>query len=112
MDKFAMLKEAEVAGVLSAFMDNGYMAKLASDDFEYVVEKVAENLGDSYTVEDVADVTGAVLNGAVMDKTAEEVFVDNVAPVIGAAYMAKIAGEITDDEMEEFAMGYVEDALC
>lgn len=110
MDKIAMLKEAEVAGVLSAFVDNGYMAKLASDDFEYVVEKVAENLDDSYTVEDIADVTGAVLSGGV-EKTAEEAFVDAVAPALGAAYMAKMAGEISDEDMEEFAAGYVSDAL-
>lgn len=110
MDKLAALKQSQVTGVLSAFIDKGYMQKMAEEDFNYLVTKVAENLDDTYTVNDIANVTEAILNGGV-EKTAEEQFVDAVAPVIGAAYMAKMAGEISDEEMEEFADGYVRDAL-
>lgn len=107
MDKTAMLKEAEVAGVLAAFTDAGMMPKLASEGFDYLTEKVAENLGESYTVEDVATVADALLKEASMDKTAEEVFAEIASPAIGSAYLAKMAGEITDDQFEEFAENYV-----
>lgn len=116
MDKTAMLKEAEVAGVLAAFTDAGMMPKYASEDFDYLTEKVAENLGDTYTVNDVAYVTDALLKQAAeyepeMNKTAEEVLVDVAGPALGAAYLAKMAGEIDDDQMEEFAEGYVSELL-
>lgn len=117
MDKTAMLKEAEVAGVLAAFTDAGMMPKYASEDFDYLTEKVAENLGDTYTVNDVAYVTDALLKQAAeaaepeMNKTAEEMLVDVAGPALGAAYLAKMAGEIDDDQMEEFAEGYVSELL-
>ncbi len=112
MNKTAMLKEAEVAGVLAAFTDAGMMPKYASEDFDYLTEKVAENLGDTYTVNDVAYVTDALLKQAgdyddYMDKTAEEMLAEVVSPAIGTAYLAKMAGEISDDQLEEFADNYV-----
>ena len=107
MDKTAMLKEAEVAGVLAAFTDAGMMPKLASEGFDYLTEKVAENLGENYTVEDVAYVADALLKEASMDKTAEETFAEIASPAIGTAYLAKMAGEISDEQFEEFAENYV-----
>lgn len=113
MNKTAMLKEAEVAGVLAAFTDAGMMPKYASEDFDYLTEKVAENLGDTYTVNDVAYVTDALLKQAgeyddgYMDKTAEEMLAEVASPAIGTAYLAKMAGEISDDQFEEFADNYV-----
>lgn len=115
MDKTAMLKEAEVAGVLAAFTDAGMMPKLASEGFDYLTEKVAENLGDSYTVNEIAYVTDALLKQASaepeMNKTAEEILADVASPAIGAAYLAKMAGEITDDQFENFSAGYVAQLL-
>ena len=110
MDKVAMLKEAEVAGVLSAFVDHGYMEKMASDEFSGLVEKVAESLNDSYTVEDIASVTEAVLGGS-MDKTAEEQFIDEIAPSMGYLYMAKLAEEIDGDECDAIADEYLSELL-
>lgn len=117
MNKTAMLKEAEVAGVLAAFTDAGMMPKFASEGFDYLTEKVAENLGDSYTVNEIAYVTDALLKQAAaydepyMDKTAEELFADIVSPAIGAAYLAKMAGEITPAQFENFSAGYVAQML-
>ena len=103
MNKTAMIKEAEVAGVLAAFTDAGLMPKFASEEFDYLTEKVAENLGTDYTVDDVAYVTDALLKEAGMDKTAEEAFAEIASPAIGTAYLAKMAGEISDDQFEDFA---------
>lgn len=115
MDKTAMLKEAEVAGVLAAFTDAGMMPKMASEGFDYLTEKVAENLGENYTVNEIAYVTDALLKQASaepeMTKTAEEVLADVASPVIGTAYLAKMAGEITDEQFENFAEGYVAQLL-
>lgn len=117
MNKTAMLKEAEVAGVLAAFTDAGMMPKFASEGFDYLTEKVAENLGDDYTVNEIAYVTDALLKQAAaeaepeMNKTAEEVLADVASPAIGAAYLAKMAGEITEDQFEDFASGYVAQLL-
>lgn len=115
MDKYAMLKTAEVSGVLAAFVDSGVMPPMDTDDFDYLTEKVAEYLPDQYTVEDIAAVTDAVINDAYdgyddsMDKTAEEVLYGDIAPVIGTAYMAKLAGDINDEEFEGFVNEYLSD---
>lgn len=105
MDKFAMLKEAEVSGVLAAFTDAGIMEPLAAEDFDYLTEKVAANLDDTYTVEDIALVADQLLGG--QEKTAEDMLFGEIAPVLGTACMAKIAGEISDDEFD----GFVNDFL-
>ena len=108
MDDTSMVKQAEVSGVLSAFVDYGYMDKMAEDEFAELVEKVAEELGDDYTVQDVAYVTDAVLNGEDLSKTAEEQIIDEMAPGLGYLCMAKMASEIDDDEFEELADAYVD----
>lgn len=108
MDDISMVKQAEVSGVLSAFVDYGYMDKLAEDDFAELVEKVAEELGDDYTVQDVAYVTDTILNGEDLSKTAEEQIIDEMAPGLGYLCMAKMASEIDDDEFEELADAYVD----
>lgn len=106
MDKFAMLKEAEVSGVLAAFTDAGVMEPLAAEDFDYLTEKVAASLDDTYTVEDIALVADQLLSGG-QEKTAEDMLFGEIAPVLGTACMAKVAGEINDAEFE----GFVNDFL-
>lgn len=110
MDKIAMLKEAEVSGVLAAFTDAGIMQPLAAEDFDYLTEKVAANLDDTYTVEDIALVTDHLLSEG-QEKTAEDLLFGEIAPVLGTAYMAKIAGEISDDEFDGFVNEFLSEYL-
>lgn len=106
-DKFAEeAKEAEVRGVLAAFIDSGMMKVASSDDFDMLSAVVADNLGDTYTIDDVAEVTDAVLDDG-FEKTAE---VDDYLYAIGDAYLTKLAEDISDEEFEDYADELVKEA--
>jgi hypothetical protein len=88
MDKIAMVKAAEVRGVLACLLDNDLMKVANEEEFEAVAEIVAENLGDDYTLEDVLDTTAEVI------ETAEAL--ENMSDEELAALEAE-AGEVVDE---------------
>jgi len=53
MDKLAMLKYAEVSGVLQSLEDNGKVTLESDSDFRKVAQEVSEGLDEGYTVEDI-----------------------------------------------------------
>jgi len=120
MDKVAMVKSAEVRGVLACLVDNELVKVAEEEEFDALAEVVAENLPEEYTLEDVLDVTGKVMEALEGSEEEEEVVEEEEEPeevveeepvkeaseadnrAIMAAYgelsMAKEAGEITEDE--------------
>lgn len=95
MNKFAaMAKEAEVRGVLAAFIDGGLMKIASAEEFDALSADVADNLGDTYTIDDVAQVTNALLSGNT--KTAEECDHTARMAALGELLTMKVAGEIDE----------------
>ena len=103
MDKVAMIKSAEVRGVLACLVDNGLVKVANEESFEAIADAVASNLGDDYTLEDVLDNTADVV------ETAEAI--DNMTVVERAALAAAI-DNMTDEERAALAAAIDEDAAA
>lgn len=114
MEKFAEeIKTAEVAGVTSALLEAG-VVKLAEDDLESeyaaLVELTTEKLAgyDEWDYEDVVEKIAEVLdevdamnNGEV--KEANEYSDAEIAEYMGRLYLAKEAGEISEEDFDKLA---------
>lgn len=104
------VKEAEVRGVEAAFCDSGLVKVASAEDFDDLVVKVASLVGDSYTIEDIANATDVVLSGG-LDKEAEEIdTVSAASDIIGTAYIMKVAGDISEDDFENFSDSLLKEA--
>jgi hypothetical protein len=61
MDKVAMVKQAEVNGVIAGLVDGGYVKLASEDDFNMVCEAVAGNVSDEWDFNEVIEKTAAVM---------------------------------------------------
>lgn len=98
MEKIAELaKEAEVRGVLAAFVDQGLLKVASTDDFDQLAAKVASIVADDgYTIEDIAGATASLQGGGDTEKTAAEQEDTARKAALGELLMMKMAGEIDD----------------
>lgn len=95
MDKLAQIRESEVRGVLAALVDCGQIKIASAEDFDNLASAVADNVGTSYSVDDIASVTAELLGGSV--KTAEEQHETACMAALGELLMMKTADEIDDE---------------
>ena len=105
MDKIAALaKEAEVRGVLAAYVDQGLLKVASAEGFDALSGAVAQNLSDSgYTIADIATVTDQLLAGAGNEKIAAELEDTARMAALGELLMKKMAGEIDTPTFAEEA---------
>lgn len=108
MDKFAELaRDAEIRGVLSAFVDTG-LVKVASDaEFNALHAAVTEKIGaEAYDLQKVAAVTEEVLSGGEAKQASEtEAVSDEMLrnAALGELLQLKIAGQIDDATFQKTA---------
>lgn len=98
MEKIAeMAKEAEVRGVLAAFVDQGLLKVASAEAFDELAGKVAAVIApDGYTIEDIAAATDSLLTSGFSEKTAAEQDDTARKAALGDLLMMKMAGEIDD----------------
>lgn len=94
MDKLAELaKEAEVRGVLAAYVDQGLLKVASAEDFDALSTAVTRNLtSDSYTIDDIATTTDRLLAGG--EKTAADLEDTARKAALGELLLKKMAGDI------------------
>ena len=120
MDKMAALvKTAEVNGVLAALIDTGHVKLATDEDFDVVADAIAANLSDNYDLEEVLNKTAEIMD-EVEEIYAEEIYADEIGDQgygeegaemtdrdamaeLGQAVLAKEAGEIDDEEFAKIA---------
>lgn len=133
MDKIAMVKTAEVRGVIACLVDNELVKVANQDEFNALSDLVEANVSENYDVNEVMNKTAEVLDAlenmsdeeleelaaAIEEEQAEEAVAEEVAEdevkeaseinetALMAAYgelaMAKEAGEISAEEFEKEA---------
>lgn len=111
MDKLAMVKLAEVNGVIAGLVDEDLVKVASEDEFNALCDLVAENLDDEYDMEDVLNKTAEVVElaealEAEMEKEAgeaEEVDVNDILAAYGHLTLLKEAEEVDDQSYEEEA---------
>jgi hypothetical protein len=114
MDKLAMVKLAEVNGVLAGLVDEGLIKISSDEEFDALSELVSDNLDDEYDMDDILNKTAEVMQaadeleemmaGEDMEKSAEELIAEEVTPLLaeyGHLALLKEAEEITDQDYEE-----------
>lgn len=102
MDKIAEIKEAEVRGVLAAFVDTNMLKVASEEDFDKLAEVVTAYLPDQYDVQAIADTTDALLSQAAKsEKTAVESETTAHMAALGELLTMKIAGKIDDQAFGE-----------
>jgi len=114
MQKFAhLVKTAEIRGVMAYLVDSEMVKVASEEDFDALVNEVAEAIGDEqYDLNTVLNKTAEVIEGsqeeqpeqeAEEEKTAEEqdLSQEDAEREIGKLTMAKMANEISDEEYEE-----------
>lgn len=111
MDKVAMIKSAEVRGVLACLVDNN-LIKIANEEaFEAIADTVAGNLGDDYNLEDVLDGTASVVETAeALDNLSDEELAELAAAVDAeqaegdvAAPVAEVVPEVVPEDIPKEA---------
>jgi hypothetical protein len=90
MDKLAMVKSAEVRGVMACLVDNGLLKVANEEMFEMMADAVVEKLAEDYNLEDVLDNTAEVAEAAEAIENMDE---EELAELVAAAD--------TDDEVVE-----------
>lgn len=125
MDKIAMVKQAEVSGVIAGLVDAEYIKLASAEDFDTVCQIVADNISEKdWTFDEVVEKTAEVMeevyqiyeeNGQ-LEKEAEVKAVEEVKEeevvkeaeltdteifaAIGELTLAKEAGDVSEDEAE------------
>lgn len=93
-------KNAEVRGVMAAFVDRGLVKVASQESFEELCDVVSANLDYDYDLQKVAAVTEAVLTGnAPMRKTAAQQKIAHETArnaALGELLLMKTAGQIDD----------------
>ena len=64
-EKLAMVKHAEIGGVVAALIDAEYIKVADEDTFASLVSEVSERVGDDYTLEGVVEKTAEVVKEAI-----------------------------------------------
>lgn len=111
MDKVAMVKQAEVTGVIAGLVDAEYIKLASAEDFDTVCEVVANNISDKdWTFDEVVEKTAEVMdevykiyeeNGSIKKEANEkELSESEIMAEIGALTLAKEAGDVSEDEAE------------
>lgn len=112
MEKIAMIKQAEVNGVMAALLETELVKVASEEDFDAVTSCIADSLSDDYDMEEVLAKTAEVmeeyyelLDGNIEKEAEEAGEVDETA--VMAAYghltLAKEAGDISEEEFEKEA---------
>ena len=105
LNKFAQVKEAEVRGVLAAFVDNGLINVQTPQQFDKLASVVSNNLPASYTVDDIANLTLPA-----MQKVAEDSSDNATQMALGELALMKVAGQVSDAEFNAMAEGILKEA--
>ena len=105
LNKFAQVKEAEVRGVLAAFVDNGLINVQTPQQFDKLASVVSNNLPASYTVDDIANLTLPA-----MQKVAEDSSDNATQMALGELALMKVAGQVSDAEFDAMAEGILKEA--
>ena len=110
MDKIAMVKAAEVRGVLACLVDNE-MVKVGNEaEFEEVAMAVAEELGDEYTLEDVLEGTAEVMEAIeALENMSDEELAELEAAIAaeeGAPAEEEVLEEVPEEEKVASAGGH------
>jgi len=101
MDKIAMVKAAEVRGVLACLVDNE-MVKVGNEaEFEEVAAAVAEELGDEYTLEDVLEGTAEVMEAIEALENMSDEELAELEAAIAAEEGAPAEEEVLEEVPEE-----------
>lgn len=109
MDKLAQIRESEVRGVLAALVDCGQIKVASAEDFDILASAVADNIGTSYSVDDIASVTADLIGGSV--KTAEGQHETACMAALGELLMLKTANEIDDETFAYAAEPLLKEAV-
>ncbi|MCB5270500.1 MAG: hypothetical protein LHW56_01490 [Candidatus Cloacimonetes bacterium] len=117
MDKLAFVKVAEVSGVIASLAENEIVKIASAEDFDAIVDAVAEDLPTQYGMDDVLAKTAEVMEylydngyGEGLEKDAGEVDEQEALAYIGQLTLAKEAGEISEVDFAKEANRVV-DAL-
>lgn len=95
MDKLAELaKEAEVRGVLAAYVDSGLLKVASAQEFDTLSAAVAQTLNnDGYSVEDIAAATDRLLSGG-QEKAAADIEDTARKAALGELLLQQMDGSI------------------
>ena len=94
MDKIAMVKQAEVTGIIAGLVDTGFLKVASDDEFEALTTIVTDNISNEYDLDDV------------LLKTAEVNAFLKTADMIGALVGASRASNLTDKEKKALRKHY------
>ena len=101
MQKFAhLVKTAEIRGVMAYLVDSEMVKVASEEDFDALVNEVADAIGDEqYDLNTVLNKTAELIGGEdSQEKVASED--EELVAEIGALTLDKIAGRISDEEYE------------
>jgi hypothetical protein len=123
MEKLAgLIKQAEVNAFVGALADTGFLKVANEEELAMVADVIAENLPEDYTMEDALALAGEVIEAAEAGEGEEEVIPEDedmvveagdrdeeinetaVMAAMGELAMAKMAGEISDEEFAKEAL--------
>jgi hypothetical protein len=100
MDKLAMIKKAEVTGILSALIDSNIIKIADERVFGAVVDTITENLSENYDMDEVLQKTAGVLEAAEELLAAKE----NLEAAIIEESVGEEAMELPEEDLEEEAL--------
>jgi len=113
MEKLAMIKQAEVNGVMAALLETELVKVASEEDFDAVTSCITDGLSDDYDMEEVLAKTAEVLDeyyalceegeeAGEVKKEASEEGVDETAVMaaIGELTLAKVAGDISEEDYD------------
>lgn len=101
------VKEAEVRGVMAAFVDAGLVKVASENAFDDLCGIVAQNIGMDYDLQKIANVTEAVLNGGMQKSASQQKTAHETArnAALGELLLMKTAGQIDDATFTREAQG-------
>lgn len=107
MDKLAMVKLAEVNGVIAGLVDEGLVKVASEEEFNALCDLVSDDLDDSYDLEDVLNKTAEIvevaeaLDGELEKEASDAYDTSDILAAYGELTLLKEAGEIDDDTYDQ-----------